>query len=345
MGTPQWTPPYIRLRWAPLLVLGLVLASFASASGPVQPRGDRVFDIPAGPLAQALNRFAEQSGLLLIYPAELTARRRSAGLQGSYPPLEALRLLLHGTELEARETPDGTITLQSAAAESLSSIITASEDGAGPDAAVLPQITVQATALGDEYSQPRATSQVTRQDMDRVGPRHASDILQALPGVFTVTNEQVPSVSVNIRGLKDFGRVNMNIDGMRQNYQRSGHQQRNGEMYFDPAFLSGVEIEKGPATGVGSTGTTGGVASFRTLQPEDVLTSGAKLGARVRASTGIGGWANGSEPSGSIALAARGKHWIWCWHTAGAMPEPTSQARKARRSIFPSPTYRSTSSA
>ncbi len=293
-------------RSALLILLSLLFALPMSvlASAPATPL--RGFDIPAGPLAQVLNRFAEQSGLVLVYPAELTLRQESGGLQGNYTPLEALRLLLDGTGIEARESRGGSVTLR-AASNRVSSILTVDEESSEPDKAVLAPITVHADAIDDEYAQPRAVSLITREDIDRTGARHASEILQAIPGVFTVTNEQNPGVSVNVRGLKDFGRVNMNIDGMRQNYQRSGHQQRNGEMFFDPEFLSSVEVVKGPNAGIGGAGVTGGVASFRTLQVEDILEPGADLGARLRASTGIGKWANGSEPSGSVAVAKRGE--------------------------------------
>ena len=76
-------------------------------------------------------------------------------------------------------------------------------------------------------------------------------------------------------------------------------------MFFDPEFLSSVMLKA--VSGIGGAGVTGGVASFRTLQVEDILKPDADLGMRLRASTGIGKWANGSDPSGSIALARRGE--------------------------------------
>ena len=67
---------------------------------------------------------------------------------------------------------------------------------------------------------------------------------------YTAVNQRDQGLSVNIRGIQDYGRVNMSIDGMRQNYQQSGHQQRNGTLYVDPEMVSSVEIDKGAQSGM-----------------------------------------------------------------------------------------------
>ncbi|MFT3804823.1 MAG: TonB-dependent receptor [Burkholderiaceae bacterium] len=72
------------------------------------------FDIPAQPLADALRRFADQTGVQLVFSPGLTADRRSSALQGDYEPDQALRQLLRGSGLTLRR--DGaTWTVVSAA--------------------------------------------------------------------------------------------------------------------------------------------------------------------------------------------------------------------------------------
>ncbi|WP_232462846.1 TonB-dependent receptor plug domain-containing protein, partial [Pseudomonas fragi] len=61
-------------------------------------------------------------------------------------------------------------------------------------------------------------------------------------------------LSVNIRGIQDYGRVNMNVDGMRQDFSVNGHQHRNGVMLIDPQMISSVEIDKGTQSGMGGAG-------------------------------------------------------------------------------------------
>lgn len=57
------------------------------------------FDIPAGPLAAALNRAGATAGVLLSFDPALVADLRTAGLQGSHGFEDALRRLLQGTGL------------------------------------------------------------------------------------------------------------------------------------------------------------------------------------------------------------------------------------------------------
>ena len=66
-----------------------------------------------------------------------------------------------------------------------------------------------------------------------------------LPGVTTSETARDTAVAINIRGLQDFGRVNVLIEGARQNFQRSGHN-ANGVFYIEPEMLKGVDITRGP---------------------------------------------------------------------------------------------------
>jgi len=86
------------------------------AAGAAAPAA-RDYDIPAGPLDQTLNAFAERAGLVLAVDGALTAGKTSPGVQGSYTPEEALRRLLAGTGLGYRFTGADTVTLARAAIE------------------------------------------------------------------------------------------------------------------------------------------------------------------------------------------------------------------------------------
>lgn len=252
------------------------------------------FELGAGPLVTSLDAFAALTGWQVGYSAELAQGRRSNAVNGEMTALSALQQLLSGSGLSLAFSGGNTVVLVEQPASA-----------AGVQA--LPTVVVRADVDPPErvFEEGAGTSVVGREAIDRTGPRHASEILQATAGVLTATNEQNPSVSVNIRGLKDFGRVNMNINGMRQNYQRSGHGQRNGEMFFDPEFLNEVEIRKGAQAGAGGAGVSGGVATFTTVEAEDLLDNGERFGGRVRASSGIGDWRNGQNLSGSVMAALR----------------------------------------
>lgn len=168
---------------------------------------------------------------------------------------------------------------------------------------VLDKLKVEGTSNAQEgdwvYDELHSVSEISREQMDNRPTRHAADILEQTPGVYSSVSQQDPALSVNIRGMQDYGRVNMNIDGMRQNFMKSGHGQRNGVMYIDPEILSNVVIEKGATSGVGGAGVIGGVATFNTINASDFLEPGKEIGGKIRAMHGD----NGTNLIGSAALA------------------------------------------
>jgi hypothetical protein len=87
-------------------------ASFAKA--PVK------FDIPAQPLSDALYSYSSVTGIEILIPGEMLARRRSSGVTGVLLPDEALRILLAGTGLVPRATGVRAFTLLPDAANATS---------------------------------------------------------------------------------------------------------------------------------------------------------------------------------------------------------------------------------
>jgi TonB family protein len=63
------------------------------------------FNIPAQPLAAALNRYADISGQSTVFSSEMAAGRTSSAVQGRYASENALRLLLDGTGLIVEKHP------------------------------------------------------------------------------------------------------------------------------------------------------------------------------------------------------------------------------------------------
>ncbi|AHM76382.2 TonB-dependent hemoglobin/transferrin/lactoferrin family receptor [Yersinia hibernica] len=168
---------------------------------------------------------------------------------------------------------------------------------------ILDELKVEGTRHSHEgdwvYDEPRSVSEISREQMDNRPARHAADILEQTPGVYSSVSQNDPALSVNIRGIQDYGRINMNIDGMRQNFMKSGHGQRNGVMYIDPEILDNVVIEKGVSSGIGGAGVIGGIATFNTINASDFLEPGKEIGGKVRGLTGD----NGTQFIGSASLA------------------------------------------
>ncbi|MES2532147.1 MAG: TonB-dependent hemoglobin/transferrin/lactoferrin family receptor [Pseudomonadota bacterium] len=264
----------------------------------------RAYRIGAGPLDDTLNRFARQAGITLSFTPQQVAGLRSRGLDGNFSVEAGLAALLNGTGRVARAQAPGHYVLQAPEPATRDVFAPTSTPGAaGAQAeATLPVTTV--TAVHDRrqevYDTPGSVSVITREDIDRLPPRNTSDVLADVPGLYTSQSRQNPGVSVNMRGLQDFGRVNVMIDGTRQNYQQSGHGS-NGAVYIDPELLSGVDISKGPTSTSGGAAMIAGMVNFRTLETGDLLKEDQRFGGRINATRG----SNAYDFAGSAAIALR----------------------------------------
>ncbi|AMW81366.1 Hemophore HasA outer membrane receptor HasR [Pseudomonas yamanorum] len=287
------------------LALAIHLGLFASAcqvqaaeapAGASQP-ATLMFDIAAQPLGSAVLSFADQAGLQVLFDSQRLQGLSSTALKGSFSVHEGLGRLLGAAPVEYRFTGARQVTLTRV-------------EQPGNAALALATTTITGQHKNDwVYSSPRSVSVVGREQLDRNPPRHAAEMLEEAPGVYSAVSQQDPGLSVNIRGIQDYGRVNMSVDGMRQNYQQSGHQQRNGTLYVDPELLSEVVIEKGATSTMGGAGVIGGVANFRTVEAADLLKDGKQIGGRIRVTTGLGGLSNGTHFIGSSAFAVGTDVW------------------------------------
>lgn len=58
------------------------------------------FDVPAGPLAPALRRLTDESGLRILYETSVTDNVNTVGARGQYAPMQALEMLLTCTGVD-----------------------------------------------------------------------------------------------------------------------------------------------------------------------------------------------------------------------------------------------------
>src|SRR5262245_22551252 len=146
----------------------------------------------------------------------------------------------------------------------------------------------------------RSTTPVGPGLLQQLMPTRTSDVFFGMPGVWTQSRGDEPGTSINIRGLQDFGRVAVLIDGARQNFQRTGHN-ADGQFYLDPEMIGGVDVVRGPVANIYGSGAIGGVVSFRTKDIEDVVRAGERWGVLT---TGMVG-SNILKGMGSMFAGAR----------------------------------------
>ncbi|WP_118129427.1 TonB-dependent receptor [Pseudomonas abyssi] len=276
------------------LALGSAQAQAAEPASVGQAQAQLLrFDIPAQPLDRAVLAYAEQAGVQVLFDSARLQDLTATAVAGQLTAREALQQLIGGAPVDFRF--DGinqvTLTRRAETADNALQLQTIMVEGQ------------ELTQRQQVYLEPSSVAVIDRAQIDSRPPRHVADLLEETSGVYTAVNQRDPGLSVNIRGVQDYGRVNMNIDGMRQNFSVNGHQQRNGVMFIDPEFISSVEIAKGTSAGQGGAGVLGGIATFNTVDAREFLTDGKEMGGRLRAGHGIGELGNGTNFNGSAVFA------------------------------------------
>ncbi|MCY1272665.1 Ferrichrome receptor FcuA [compost metagenome] len=144
----------------------------------------RDFDIPAGPLAESISRFASAAGVALSFDAELTRGLRSPGLHGRYGIDEGFAALLAGSGLGVQRQANGSYVLHRLPS----------------DALALAATTVTGTAIGSAEALPAeyAGGQVAKGA--RLGMLGNTDIMDAPFSIAsyteqTIQNQQARSVA------------------------------------------------------------------------------------------------------------------------------------------------------
>jgi len=171
----------------------------------------------------------------------------------------------------------------------------------------------EAARVDAPYSTPAGVSVAGQSEIETFGQGNIQNVLRAMPGVSTGNDPNNPGIAVNIRGFEGQGRVNMTIDGVRQNFRFTGHTTQ-GFAYVDPLLLAGIEVQRGAVSGPGGAGALAGAANMRTLDVDDVLKPGKDSGALTSLTWGSNGvgfseMAAGAIRSGNISIiGAISKH-------------------------------------
>lgn len=298
-----------------------VSASHAQSSGGATPATNaaeaerRAFNIPAQQLSAAVGAFGRQSGLQVTLASPASGNVRTNAVTGSLTVQEALTQLLGGTGITFRFTGNGRSVV-------IGADQAASDAPPADGSTVLETITITgktgrnaATGAGYQgtpdwvYETPASVSVVSRDAIQSAGVRNTRDVFNRISGVYAGEgNGSFPTVSPNVRGLQESGRVVVSIDGARQNAQRgigfggaSNYTSNSGQGYVDAAFIRTVEVEKMTNASSGSAGSLGGKVDFRTVGADDLIADGATKGGEVSISRGN----NGYDFQGSLLGALR----------------------------------------
>ncbi|MCY1336455.1 Ferric-pseudobactin BN7/BN8 receptor [compost metagenome] len=277
-----------RLSLCVPLALGSALplaALHAAEQAQVQTRH---YDIPAGPLAERLNRFAAEAGIYLAGDGALAAGREAQALKGDYSVEQALAVMLAGSGLEAMQTAAGHYELRPLPVSS-----DALEMGAVTISGKAPGATTEGTGSYTTYSSssstrlnltpqetPQSVTVLTRQRLDDQKLDNISDALEATAGITVLRSglgadtEQFWSRGFEIR--------NFSIDGVPTSSLLGNYLQ-------NTAAYDRVEVVRGATglvSGMGTPAATINLIRKRpTFEPQVSLT--AEAGSWDRYGTGL----------------------------------------------------------
>ncbi|WP_018266365.1 TonB-dependent siderophore receptor [Methylosinus sp. LW4] len=291
-----------KMRWlfvggAPasaMTAVGLILAgsTFALDASPARAYATpQTYDIPGGPMTDALNRLADMSGAQLAYDAALTRSIKSRGVSGKRTLPEALDELLAGTGLGYKFDPTGEYVAimlaqadngvrSDAGAEPLPPIDIGAErpraDGPGNGKPVLtPQnsYVVRNASTATKTDTPVMNTPINVQTITEkaLQDQQAITLGEALRNVSGVTVPGGGAASSSERGgyifVRGFATTDIYRDGFR--VAPGGAQLFDAVSSRQLVNVQSVEVLKGPAAILYGRSEPGGIINLTTKDPED----------------------------------------------------------------------------
>ncbi len=188
------------MRFAKLLMLSTIVASSAlSAAAAGEARAALASPIGPMPLNRALEQFAKQTGLQVVYVSTAATGVESAGAPAGLSRDATLRALLAGTGLQSRFIDESTVTISKpTAAEPPPQMAQA----APVARSAVETVTVTSSKLGgaDVQSMPIAITALSQEQLTATQTAGGPDLVKQVPNL-TFTKTNFTGYSINIRGI------------------------------------------------------------------------------------------------------------------------------------------------
>ncbi|MDR0204632.1 MAG: TonB-dependent receptor [Delftia acidovorans] len=273
--SPRGCLPLLALAGA-LALTGHAVHAQALPTPPAAPH----YHIPAGPLATALNRFAQQAGVALVVDARQIASLRTQGLEGRYGVDQGFAQLLRGTGYAIQKTEEGYLLAPVVAAPPASPSGPAASQAspaleAGAPTTAQPQATPQDDALEtvvisasrsniEAHKAPQTVQVFGQADIERqlALSTNSSDVLSNLIPSYTPSRGKMNGSGETLRGRTPL----ILIDGVPQSnpIRPTGREAHT----IDFSMVERVEVVQG-ANAINGLGATGGTINIITKRPEN----------------------------------------------------------------------------
>jgi len=269
------------------LCCALAVAMMAGSAA-AQDHGEVTsFEIPAQPAANALNAFAEQADITLVFSQDAVAGVTTEPLQGGYATDRGLDVLLQGTDLTWQASGDGVV-----------SIVRGGPDGALADDPVsLDAVLVTGTRIRGAAT-PSPLLAIDQEQIREDGHRDLGEVIRNIPQNFSggqnpgvalgaslsgVNNQNLTSGSaLNLRGLGADATLTL-LNGRRLSY--SGFGNAVDVSVIPIGALERIEVVADGASAIYGSDAVAGVANIITRRDFE----GVRADFRIGSSTDGGG--------------------------------------------------------
>jgi outer membrane receptor protein involved in Fe transport len=282
-----------RGQWRGTTVPLLYAALLSSAGVPVcaaqRPEAVYQFDIPAGPLSQALYAFSLTASVQMIFSDSLVHGRLAPTLHGLYTREQALQLLLQGSGLIAqrdgtdvvmiKESPPPELLAWRALATPAAAAASAAPAPAAEPAAVatigqLQEVQVTATRFVQNLDDvPLSITAETQRTLDTRSITNIADVASAVPSVALTNYSNGPGLAnIAIRGVSDAGlgapTTGFYLDDTPLQKRNVGGAFSSNGTPLPPIFdLDRVEVLRGPQGTLFGGSSEGGTIRYITPTP------------------------------------------------------------------------------
>jgi hemoglobin/transferrin/lactoferrin receptor protein len=239
-------------------------AMLAQAPVAVAQSTERSFNIPAQPLASALNIYGRQSGLQVSLAASTSQGVTSRAVSGNLSAQAALGQLLDGTGIPY-SISNGTAVIGRFAAAPVTA--------GGENGTVLATISVEGQSVGQNDV---SETVIGAQQLERLNPTSIADVFREQAGI-QVGSSLPMSQKVYVHGVEETN-LAVSIDGARQNNKVFHH---NATNLIDPSILKAVDVDSGIAPADAGPGALAGAINYETKDARDLLTGDKSFGGFV----------------------------------------------------------------
>ncbi|MGE5566427.1 MAG: TonB-dependent receptor plug domain-containing protein [Parcubacteria group bacterium] len=247
------------------LLGGVAAISLLTAAG-AQAEDLTQFDIAPQPLSSALNEFATQSKMAVLFTPELTGARVSAGLSKTAEPETALAMMLQGTGLSWRRNGDTFIIMSASDPQS------GSAAGDGADGTVAALVVTAQKREENIQDVPIAISAFTQKSLEEQKIEGGFDLLKAIPNV-TFSKNNFTGYNFSIRGIGTKAISATTDPGVAVSFNNASLIQNRlfEQEYFD---VERVEVLRGPQGTLYGRNATAGVINVISAKPNLTELSG-----------------------------------------------------------------------